>query len=229
MPRTPSPAEPAQPAQPAPSVPSPSRSPSPVNRRYHHGDLRAALLRSAERTLREKGAGALSLRELARDLGVSHAAPGRHFKDKQALLDALALDGYERLAAALEAADRPEAALEQRLTGLAKAYVGFAVENAALLELMFTRKHDPEASAQLADAVDRSVGAFMRLVADAQARGEIVAGDPERVTLVAASSLHGLAAFAANGSIPPEQVLTGLDEHVHHLLHGLAPRRPPGA
>ena len=56
-------------------------------RRYHHGDLRSALLRSAECALREKGAAALSLRELARDLGVSHAAPGRHFKDKQALLD----------------------------------------------------------------------------------------------------------------------------------------------
>ncbi|MFG2354174.1 TetR/AcrR family transcriptional regulator [Streptomyces sp. NPDC048521] len=196
----------------------------PETRRYHHGDLRAALLTAAERTLRERGAGALSLRELAREIGVSHAAPGRHFKDKQALLDALALAGYERLAAALESADDPGQPLEPRLAGLAKAYVGFAVENATLLELMFTRKHDPDASAQLAEVVDRSVGSIMRLVADAQARGEIVAGDPERITLVAASSLHGLAAFAANGSIPPEQVLTGLDEHVHHLLTGLTPR-----
>jgi AcrR family transcriptional regulator len=196
----------------------------PETRRYHHGDLRAALLTAAERTLRERGAGALSLRELAREIGVSHAAPGRHFKDKQALLDALALTGYERLATALESADDPGQPLEPRLTGLAKAYVGFAVENATLLELMFTRKHDPDASAQLAEAVDRSVGSFMRLVADAQARGEIVPGDPERITLVAASSLHGLAAFAANGSIPPEQLLTGLDEHVHHLLTGLSPR-----
>ncbi|MEU1405357.1 TetR/AcrR family transcriptional regulator [Streptomyces sp. NPDC005728] len=196
----------------------------PESRPYHHGDLRAALLAAAERTLRDRGAGALSLRELAREIGVSHAAPGRHFKDKQALLDALAMAGYERLALTLESADDPGSPLEPRLAGLAKAYVGFAVENAALLELMFTRKHEPDASAHLSAAVDRSVGSFMRLVAEAQARGEIVAGDPERITLVAASSLHGLAAFAANGSIPPEQVLSGLDEHVHHLLHGLRPR-----
>ncbi|MFF4550337.1 TetR/AcrR family transcriptional regulator [Streptomyces sp. NPDC001435] len=194
------------------------------SRPYHHGDLRAALLEAAERTLRDRGAAALSLRELAREIGVSHAAPGRHFKDKQALLDALALAGYERLAQALESADDPALALEPRLCALAKAYVGFAAENAALLELMFTRKHDPEASAQLAAEVDRSVGSFMRLVADAQARGEIVAGDPERITLVAAASMHGLASFAANGSIPADQALAGLDEHVHHLLHGLKPR-----
>ncbi|MEU6068934.1 MULTISPECIES: TetR/AcrR family transcriptional regulator [Streptomyces] len=196
----------------------------PESRPYHHGDLRAALLEAAERTLRDRGAGALSLRELAREIGVSHAAPGRHFKDKQALLDALALAGYERLAQALESADDPALALEPRLCALAKAYVGFAAENAALLELMFTRKHDPEASAQLAAEVDRSVGSFMRLVADAQTRGEIVAGDPERITLVAAASMHGLASFAANGSIPADQALAGLDEHVHHLLHGLKPR-----
>ncbi|MGW7253011.1 TetR/AcrR family transcriptional regulator [Streptomyces sp. NPDC054834] len=196
----------------------------PESRPYHHGDLRAALLAAAERTLRDRGAGALSLRELAREVGVSHAAPGRHFKDKQALLDALALAGYERLAGALESADDPALPLEARLSVLAKAYVGFAVEHDALLEVMFARKHDPEVSAQLADAVDRSVGSFERLITDAQARGEIVAGDPARLTLFAGASMHGLATFAANGSIPADQVLVGLDEHVHHLLHGLKPR-----
>ncbi|MEU6553202.1 TetR/AcrR family transcriptional regulator [Streptomyces sp. NPDC046915] len=196
----------------------------PESRPYHHGDLRAALLTAAERTLRDRGAGALSLRELAREVGVSHAAPGRHFKDKQALLDALAMAGYERLAMALESADDPGLPLEARLSGLAKAYVGFAVEHDALLELMFTRKHDPEISAQLSDAVDRSVGSFERLITDAQARGEIVTGDPAQLTLFAGASMHGLAAFAANGSIPADQVLADLDKHVHHLLHGLKPR-----
>ena len=64
-------------------------------RPYHHGNLRAALLESAEQTLNEGGE--LSLRELARQVGVSHAAPRRHFAGKQALLDALAEDGFERL------------------------------------------------------------------------------------------------------------------------------------
>lgn len=197
----------------------------PTSRPYHHGDLRAALLRSAERTLRDKGVGALSLRELARDTGVSHAAPGRHFKDKQALLDALALDGYERLNQALAtAAGRAEPALEQRMTALARAYLGFAVENPELLELMFARKHDPDRTAQLAAAVDRSLGTFTRLVADAQERGEIVQGDPERITTVAAASLHGLAALIAGCALDATEALAGLEEHVHLLLHGLRPR-----
>ncbi|MFE1315931.1 TetR/AcrR family transcriptional regulator [Streptomyces sp. NPDC058755] len=203
---------------------SPS-SPSSTSRPYHHGDLRAALLKSAERTLREKGVGALSLRELARDIGVSHAAPGRHFKDKQALLDALALDGYERLNQALgAAAEQPGLTLEQRMTALARAYLGFAVENPELLELMFARKHDPDSSAQLAAAVDESLGSFARMMADAQERGEIIQGDPERLTMVAAASLHGLAALIASCALEAEEALAGLDEHVHLLLHGLKPR-----
>ncbi|MER6431650.1 TetR/AcrR family transcriptional regulator [Streptomyces sp900105245] len=200
-------------------------SPSPANRPYHHGDLRAALLESAERTLREKGAGALSLREMARDIGVSHAAPGRHFKDKQALVDALALDGYERLNEALSsAADRPDQSFEERMTALARAYLGFAVENPELLELMFARKHDPDSSAQLAAAVDQSLGSFTRMIADAQERGEIVQGDPERITTVAAASLHGLAALIAGCALDADETLAGLDAHVHLLLHGLKPR-----
>ena len=75
------------------------RARDPAPRPYHHGNLRAALLEPAERALRERGVGGLSLRELAREVGVSHAAPRRHFADKQALLDALAEDGFERLGA----------------------------------------------------------------------------------------------------------------------------------
>ncbi|MEU6666680.1 TetR/AcrR family transcriptional regulator [Streptomyces sp. NPDC046727] len=197
----------------------------PASRPYHHGDLRAALLQSAERTLREKGTGALSLRELARDIGVSHAAPGRHFKDKQALLDALAHDGYERMNRTLAGAvDRPDRPFEERMTALARAYLGFAVENPELLELMFARKHHPDSSAQLAAAVEQSLALFTRLIADGQERGEIVQGDPERITTAAAASMHGLAALIAGCALDAEETLAGLDAHVHLLLHGLRPR-----
>ncbi|MFI2203587.1 TetR/AcrR family transcriptional regulator [Streptomyces sp. NPDC020192] len=196
-----------------------------ISRPYHHGDLRAALLKSAERTLRKKGVGALSLRELARDTGVSHAAPGRHFKDKQALIDALALDGYERLNHALDtAAGRLSRTFEDRMAAVARAYLGFAVDNPELLELMFTRKHEPDSSAQLAAAVDHSLGSFARMIADAQEQGEIIAGDPERITMVVAASLHGLAALIAGCALDAEEAMSGLDEHVHLLLNGLRPR-----
>ncbi|MGW0994991.1 TetR/AcrR family transcriptional regulator [Streptomyces sp. NPDC002523] len=197
----------------------------PTSRPYHHGDLRAALLKSAERTLREKGAGALSLRELARDIGVSHAAPGRHFKDKQALLDALALDGYERLNQGLAAAAAlTDPTFEERMTALARAYLGFAVENPELLELMFARKHDPDSSAQLTAAVDQSLTGLTRMFTEAQERGEIIEGDPERIAMVATSSLHGLAALITSCALDASEALAGLDEHVHLILHGLKPR-----
>ncbi|MFF4984530.1 TetR/AcrR family transcriptional regulator [Streptomyces sp. NPDC001046] len=196
----------------------------PDSRPYHHGDLRSTLLAGAERTLREKGAGALSLRELAREAGVSHAAPGRHFKDKQALLNALALTGYDRLGQALESADDPALPLERRLTVLTRAYLAFAIDNGELLELMYARKHEPDASEQMASAVDRTVGSLERVIADAQERGEIVAGDPHRITLLTGATLQGIASFAAGGMLDPRSALDGIEELVHLLLHGLRPR-----
>jgi AcrR family transcriptional regulator len=64
---------------------------------YHHGDLREALLRSAESILKRDGLGALSLRAAARAAGVSHAAPAHHFPDLCSLLSALAAEGFDRL------------------------------------------------------------------------------------------------------------------------------------
>src|SRR3954468_21036415 len=115
-------------------------------RPYHHGSLRAALLSCAERTLSEEGAGELSLRELARRVGVSHAAPRRHFADKQALLDALAGDGFQRLGAG-RSASRAAAApgVSGRMRAFGETYVRFATRHGALLELMYAGKHRPGA------------------------------------------------------------------------------------
>ncbi|MDX3388065.1 TetR/AcrR family transcriptional regulator [Streptomyces niveiscabiei] len=194
------------------------------NRPYHHGDLRSTLLRSAERTLREKGAAALSLRELARTAGVSHAAPSRHFKDKQALLDALALDGYDRLNTAMETANDPTLPLEPRLTSLARAYLTFAIDHPELLELMYTRKHEPDSAAQFTGAVDRSLATFLTLVTDAKSTGELLEADLASIMLLTAASLHGLAALVAAGAYPAEEVLAHLNTHIHLLLEGLRPR-----
>src|ERR1700750_2556845 len=111
-------------------------------RPYHHGNLREALLLAGERALEPGAAQSLSLRELAREVGVSHAAPRRHFADKQALLDALALAGFERLGAALAAAIAAAGPdFDARLLALARAYIAYATEHPALIELMFASKH----------------------------------------------------------------------------------------
>ena len=100
---------------------------------YHHGDLREALLRSAESILKREGLAALTLRAAARTAGVSHAAPAHHFPDLSSLLSALAAEGFNRLANKLtETANKGgDTPLE-----LAKTYIRFAKANPALFQLM---------------------------------------------------------------------------------------------
>jgi AcrR family transcriptional regulator len=193
-------------------------------RRYHHGDLRAALLDRAEETLREKGPAALSLRELARDLCVSHAAPSRHFKDKQALLDALAQAGFERLGAALAASQETvDESFADRLGALARAYVGFATVNAELLDLMFSIKHDPAASEALVKASQGMSVLATELITEGQRRGEVRQGPVERVAIPLFSTLHGYASLAVSGTLPPEALRAGLEDVIAHTLRGCAP------
>jgi AcrR family transcriptional regulator len=193
-------------------------------RSYHHGNLRSALLDCAERTLSRRGASELSLRELAREVGVSHAAPRRHFADKQALLDALAEDGFERLGRELDGAMAAAGgSLRQQLGAFGRAYVRFATAHAALLELMFAGKHRPGAD-RLREAADRAFAAPLALFAAAQASGEIVAGDPERVGVVAFATLQGLASLANNGMLGDADLDELVDEAVDRLVLGLKPR-----
>lgn len=98
---------------------------------YHHGDLRKALLRSAEAILRRDGLAALTLRASAREAGVSHAAPAHHFPNLAALLSELAAAGYERLAASIRKALEGENA-----AAAGRAYVRFALENREMFLLM---------------------------------------------------------------------------------------------
>lgn len=99
---------------------------------YHHGDLRKALLASAEDILEKEGVEALKLREVARRAGVSHNAPYRHFPDREALLAALAAEGFAMLGRA-----QREAAAEGGLRGMGEAYVRFALDQPQRFRLMF--------------------------------------------------------------------------------------------
>ncbi|TVT61576.1 TetR/AcrR family transcriptional regulator [Amycolatopsis rhizosphaerae] len=175
------------------------------DRAYHHGRLRGVLLDEAERALREHGVERLSLRDLARQAGVSHAAPRRHFADRQALLDALAETGFTRLAdearAAIDAAGTDHRA---RLLGAATAFVQFAIENAALLELMFSRKNG-EPPAALREASTRLFTTMGTVIRDAQEAGTLPARDPERLQLLFAATLQGIAVLVTSGRAKPGQ------------------------
>jgi AcrR family transcriptional regulator len=200
---------------------------TPATRRYHHGNLRAELLDHAEQALREGGLPDLSLRELARRAKVSHAAPRRHFADKQALLDALAQEGFERLGRELEAAAAASGTtFDDRVRAFARAYVTFATRDAALLDLMFAGKHRPGVPAGVREASERAFAAPVALIADGQASGEIERGDPLQVALFTLATLQGLATLANSemlGEMTVEDVLDGV---VDRIVRGL---RPPAA
>ncbi|GAA1703285.1 TetR/AcrR family transcriptional regulator [Fodinicola feengrottensis] len=191
---------------------------------YHHGNLRAALLDAAVRRIRESGIEGLSLRELARELGVSHSAPRRHFPDKQSLLDALAVVGLDRLGEQLDAAlDHTDEDFARQLTAFATTYVRFASNGPQLLELMFLRKEDAT-NQELREANQRAFGAPVRLIEEACKRGQIDDSDRDRVEMAILAVLQGLATLvvgrmAGNRSI--DQLVTGT---VHALIEGLRPR-----
>jgi AcrR family transcriptional regulator len=195
-----------------------------AERPYHHGNLRAALLAQAEQTLREDGLDGLSLRELARQIGVSHGAPRRHFADRQALLDALAETGFGRLGAQLRAAAGSAGEdYEARLRAVGLAYVRFAVSDAALLELMFTGKEREQAGV-LHEASDRAFSVILELIEEGQAGGALEPGEPERVGLLLFATMQGVAALVTVGIVEPAQVDSLVADAIGRFLHG--PRTP---
>ncbi|MDQ6616625.1 MAG: TetR/AcrR family transcriptional regulator [Actinomycetota bacterium] len=187
---------------------------------YHHGALRHALLEAAERAVRERGVDNLSLRGLARETGVSHGAPRRHFADRQALLDALAEYGFERLSSELSAAVLGAGeAFIGRLRAATAAYVRFAIHDSALLELMFAGKHRDGAAA-LQEAAERGLSVMLKLIEQGQAQGFLGVGDPERVGLILFSTVHGIAALVIAGMVQPEQLDQLLADSIEHFLRG---------
>jgi AcrR family transcriptional regulator len=111
---------------------------APARRRtYHHGDLRRALVEAAKAIVAEEGAEAFTLREAARRVGVNHRAVYRHFADKDALLAALAEEGFQTLVAEARAAIARERGGEARLLAMGRAYVAFAAQHPAFFRVMF--------------------------------------------------------------------------------------------
>jgi AcrR family transcriptional regulator len=191
-----------------------------ADRPYHHGNLRAALLEQAERTLREQGVDGLSLRELARRVGVSHAAPRRHFADRQALLDALAESGWARLGAEVRAAgQRAGTDYEARLRAAGRAYVRFATRDATLLELMFAGRQGRQVAA-LQEAAAGAFSALVEIVQEGQASGVVEPGDPEHMALLLFATVQGIAAVANAGIVAPKRLDGLVTDAIERFLHG---------
>lgn len=159
---------------------------------YHHGDLKAVILAQAATLVAERGADGVSLRELARAAGVSHAAPAHHFTDRRGVFTALAAQGWRMLAVAL-GESRPE------FLDAALAYVRFAVDHPGHYEVMFDRSlvdpDNPELVAARTEA-GAELAAGVGTLVDARALE-----DPQAAGLAAWSLVHGFAMLWLNEAI----------------------------
>ena len=170
-------------------------------RPYHHGDLRKAVIDAAVEVISDSGPAAVSLRDLARRIGVSHAAPAHHFGDKEGLFTAVATEGYTRLADAL---GRVEPATD--LVELSVAYVRFAVDHEAHFEVMFRPDLFHNDDPALTKARNRSRSALVRGVASLppERRG----GDTILTNVSAWAFVHGFATLWLQGALPKEMGAT---------------------
>lgn len=118
---------------------------------YHHGDLRAVLIDATRDLVEQKGAAHFSVAQAARLAGVSSAAPYRHFKDREDMLDAVARDGLTRLAQSFEVATAPfEVGTIDAITAMGLAYIEFATQQPAVFRLMFSELQNHSAEVERA-------------------------------------------------------------------------------
>jgi AcrR family transcriptional regulator len=159
-------------------------------RSYHHGDLRRGLVLAARKVLEAEGPAALSLRAVAREAGVSPAAPYHHFKDKGELLDAVAHDGWlllHQIMAEAKAQGDPQ----EQLLSTTVAYVGFARAHPALYRVMYDAARNKEA---LPQHLAEGEGAFAALRNTMIEMGaDPKAAELELSTIAAWCAAHGLA------------------------------------
>jgi AcrR family transcriptional regulator len=200
---------------------------TPCRDSYHHGDLHNSLLEAADCLLEQTGSEKLSLREVAKHAGVSHTAPYRHFKNRAALLEAIAIAGFRRLKALLENAeasspDDPVAQL--RAGGLA--YLRVAVNNPEHTRLMFggMMKEVPVDGPLYATA-EETYATLYRIIDNGRRSGVFGGSDTESLVLAAWSLVHGLTMLIlgtqkVNPSTPEE--LDGITNSVmENFLDGI--------
>ncbi|WP_330445089.1 TetR/AcrR family transcriptional regulator [Streptomyces anulatus] len=181
---------------------------------YHHGDLRAACLRAARELLEEDGSAGLSLRAVARRAGVSATAPYRHFADRDALVSAVAAEGYRELAGHLAEA-HPTPSTPAELAEVAVACVRFALDRPALFRAMFAEPCDPTSEEQV--AATAAISEYVRGIVRATFPGV----DADALSATVWALVHGLAFLHLDGKLDistPEVVAAQVESAVHALF-----------
>ncbi|MFO6418933.1 TetR/AcrR family transcriptional regulator [Hylemonella sp. W303a] len=208
-----------------------------MNASYHHGDLKTAVLSYALEQLERDGLESLSMREMAKAMGVSHTAAYRHFSDKRSLLDAVALHGFETLRQACLQAIAPGNLPRERLRACGLAYVRFGLAQPKLLIHMFHAVAQAEASPALTAAGAALFVVLRDLVEEGQRLGPFRAGDAHAAAHACWAMVHGLATLLSIGRVQdtsPEHTpwmdsaATSLDLFLDGLTQACSPSTPVG-
>ncbi|MGB8702942.1 MAG: TetR/AcrR family transcriptional regulator [Thermosynechococcaceae cyanobacterium] len=194
---------------------------------YHHGDLRQSLIDAAIALMGEEGIGGLSLRQVARRVGVSHNAPYRHFEDKEALLAAVAEQGFQSLRISMETARQATPTdASQRLEAIGIAYVQFAMAHPFHYRLMFgDYRYSLNKYSALTEAAQQSFMVLVNTIKEGQRAGIFRLADSVDMAQVAWSLVHGQSMLALDRKLQHksgEAFETFLQFSSQMLIQGLA-------
>ncbi len=181
---------------------------------YHHGDLRAALIRAALEAFEREGSEGVSLRGLAETVGVSRSAPYSHFRSKRELMAAIAEVGYERFVAEMERVD-DDANDRERFLAIGEGYLRFALENPGLFKLMFSADLALlKGVGDLENKSARAFGVFQQGLNAFLIHGGGAASASTALQTLAWSSVHGLTFLLLEERLPvrPEQPIVLIRE-----------------
>jgi AcrR family transcriptional regulator len=197
-----------------------------ADRPYHHGQLKEALFHAALALISEVGPQAFTLREVARRAGVSHNAPYRHFRDKDELLALVAVQGFERLTAAMKRAAARGSTAEERFRLCGRGYVSFALRWPQHFLVMFDLPSSRDKYPEHAKAGDEAFATLLALIVECQEAGVLSRGDPEPLAFMVWSMVHGIAKLAASRHLPfhRDGVLDFADATFRVMTSGMARR-----
>ncbi|WP_063047713.1 TetR/AcrR family transcriptional regulator [Nocardia pseudovaccinii] len=177
---------------------------------YHHGALRDTLLAACLRLIETEGLGAVSLRRVAREAGVSTGAPYHHFADRSALLAALSTQGFRQLGSDLADARAADDTPLQALTALAETYVRFSQENPGYFRLMFRPElSQPDKHPDAAAAGDAAFDVLADTIAEAVAAGLLPADKADTLAVMWWSLAHGMASLWLDGQLEKRSIQLG--------------------
>ena len=190
---------------------------------YHHGDLRNALIEAALVLIRKRGPNAVSFREVAKQAGVSHAAPYRHFEDKHALLAAIAHDGFRRLGQAMADVAARHADPRTQFIEAGRAYVDLAMQSPEIAQLMFGGYLDPKrCSDELREDADKAFKGLLKIIENGKASGLLKKRNSQELALAAWSMAHGYAMLVTGGQLaevaPTKKEIDALSRVLCRLL-----------